>query len=161
MDAIDHFAVEAVRFEAWAHSSEPDCRTAVRTALLRIASLYLAGLQLPQPNAGELNTFNPVEPLPQEQNSGIVAYKTIPIDMYGEIFNPLVVPPESPVIGSIVDDLIGIYRDVVMGLRAYQTGNRTGAIWEWKFGLQHHWGEHATGAMRALHAWLSAHEIDM
>ena len=80
--------------------------------------------------------------------------------MYGEVLDPLPVPPEEPVIGSIADDVIDIYRDVVTGLRAYQAGNKTGALWEWGGGFRHHWGEHATGAIRAIHAWLASNEFE-
>jgi hypothetical protein len=61
---------------------------------------------------------------------------------------------ETPVVGSLSDDLADIYRDVVTGLRAYDRGDRAGAVWEWRFNLHAHWGAHATGAMRALHWWL-------
>lgn len=29
-----------------------------------------------------------------------------------------------------------------------------GRFWEWSFGFRTHWGEHATGAIRALHWYL-------
>jgi hypothetical protein len=76
--------------------------------------------------------------------------------LYGEVFNPLIVPPEEPVLGSLSDDITDIYRDVVTGLREYEAGRRTQALWEWGFGFQAHWGEHATGAIRALHCWLAS-----
>ena len=80
--------------------------------------------------------------------------------MYGEVFDPLTIPSEEPVIGSIADDIIDIYRDVVTGLRAYRLGDLANARWEWAFNFAHHWGEHATGAIRALHAWLAANAPD-
>ena len=48
------------------------------------------------------------------------------------------------------------HRDVVGGLRLFREGHRSEAVWAWSFGFQTHWGEHATGAIRALHAWLAA-----
>jgi len=40
------------------------------------------------------------------------------------------------------------------------SGRRAAAVWEWGFGFRHHWGEHATGAIRVLHAWLAANAFD-
>ena len=80
----------------------------------------------------------------------------LPRDYYSELFDPLVVPGEQPpVIGSLSDDIADIYSDVMDGLRLYQAGNRAAAVWKWRFGVQHHWGAHATGAIRALHSWLA------
>jgi hypothetical protein len=39
-------------------------------------------------------------------------------------------------------------------------GRRAQAVWEWGFGLRHHWGEHATGAIRALHCRLAANAFE-
>ena len=89
-----------------------------------------------------------------------VACGRLPFEFYGEVFDPLPVPPEEPVVGSLADDLCDIYRDVVTGLRAYEAGLRAHAVWEWGFGFRHHWGEHATGAIRALHCWLADNALD-
>ena len=175
MDSVEQFAAEALRFEQWAHSNEPNAALAARTALLRISSLYTAALQLPSPYtyAGD------GQPCPDvglvDECAKLSAFQAIPfdmygevfnpllvppVDMYGEVFNPLLVPPDEPVIGSIDEDITDIYRDVVAGLRAYQTGNRAGAIWEWGFHFHHHWGKHATGAIKAIHAWLVDNEFN-
>jgi hypothetical protein len=160
MDAIDQFATEAVRFEEWAHTEERNPGRAACEALIRISSLYVAALQLPPPFTDELEGHPDVQRLPTDESAKVKSYLGLPIDMYGEVFDPLSVPPEEPVIGSIADDVIDIYRDVVTGLRAYQAGNKSGALWEWGFGFRHHWGEHATGAIRAIHAWLASNEFD-
>lgn len=160
MDSVDLFAAEATRFEEWACSDETDPGLAARKALIRISTIYLAALQLPPPFNEELERRPDVERLPSEENAKVMAYRGIPIDMYGEVFDPIPIPPEEPVIGSIADDVVDIYRDIVTGLRAYQNGNKSGALWEWGFGFQHHWGEHATGAIRAIHAWLASNEFD-
>ena len=41
------------------------------------------------------------------------------------------------------------------GRQAVAAGRWEEALWEWSFYLAHHWGEHATSAIRALHCWLS------
>src|SRR5262249_48569314 len=89
------------------------------------------------------------------------AASRLPVDYYAEVFDPSVIPTEVPVIASIADDIADIYRDVVSGLGAYQVGRRAQAIWEWRFGFEHHWGGHATGAIRALHAWLATPSLSL
>lgn len=90
----------------------------------------------------------------------LVALRSIPFDEYSEVFRPWVIPPETPGIGSVADDVNDIYTDVAAGLRLYEGGNRVAALWEWTFSFASHWGAHATGAIRALHAWLAAHAAD-
>jgi hypothetical protein len=33
-------------------------------------------------------------------------------------------------------------------------------LWEWRFNFQIHWGEHLTGALRALYSLSSTYELD-
>ena len=160
MDAIDQFAEEVLRFEEWAHTERREPGPAAREALVRISTLYLAALQLPSPFTNELGEQANVDRVSSEDLSRVRAYLGVPIEMYGKVFDPLIVPPDESTIGSIADDIIDIYRDVVTGLRAYHAGNKLGALWEWAFGFQHHWGTHATDAMRAIHAWLAANDFD-
>lgn len=156
IDQLHEFAREAAHFEKWATESHPADAPTARQALIRITHLYLAALRLPPPWVGDLQDRSDVARLDANDVAKVIAHASLPIDMYGEVFNPLIVPPEEPVIGSIADDIISIYRDVVTGLRAYQRGDLSAARWEWGFHFAHHWGEHATGAIRALHFWLAA-----
>lgn len=116
MDAIDQFATEAVRFEEWAHTEERNPGRAAREALIRISSLYVAALQLPPHFTDEFEGHPDVQRLPTDESAKVKSYLGLPIDMYSEVFDPLPVPPEEPVIGSIADDVIDIYLDVVTGL---------------------------------------------
>ena len=160
MNSVEQFAAEALRFEQWAHSNEPNAALAARKTLLRISSLYTAALQLPSPYTYAGQPCRDVDRLSDDECAKLSAFQAIPFDMYGEVYNPIVVPPDEPVIGSIDEDITDIYRDVVAGLRADQTGNRAGAIWEWGFHFHHHWGKHATGAIKAIHAWLVDNEFN-
>jgi hypothetical protein len=76
------------------------------------------------------------------------------------VFDPFVLPPEEPVVGSIADDVADIYGDVVGGLVEYEASRTAQAVWEWKFQLRSHWGRHATDAMYALHIWLTENAWD-
>ena len=91
----------------------------------------------------------------------LTATNRLPFEAYGEVFDPTVIPPQTPVCGSLSDDIADIYRDVVTGLREYQAGRRNAALREWGFLLQIHWGEHATGAIRALHRWLTVNSFEL
>lgn len=156
MDAIDRFAAEAACFREWALNGTDEAEWAARGALLRLTRLYLAALELPPAWTEELAEQPAVERVSDEESQAIgAACRRLPFDMYGEVFDPLHIPPEEAVVGSLTDDITDIYRDVITGLREYNAGRRAQAVWEWGFGLRHHWGEHATGAIRALHCWLS------
>jgi len=82
-------------------------------------------------------------------------------DLYLEIFDPYGRTVESPVIGSLSDDIEDIYAELVSGLQCWEAGNQGGALWSWKFGFRWHWGEHVTGALRALHSRAFRHDMDV
>ncbi|MFK7992281.1 MAG: DUF5063 domain-containing protein [Sandaracinaceae bacterium] len=70
-------------------------------------------------------------------------------DLYWEVFNPYV--DEERVAGSLSDDFFDIYRDLRRGLVAFDKGRHQKALWDWRFHFDHHWGDHAVDALRALH----------
>ena len=156
MDAVERFAAAVAAFRDWARGTDTG-EAAVRAALLHITRLYLAALELPavrwdevvnQPEADRVNDT--------EWRAVYDATARLPLDYYGSVFYPLIVPPEeSPSIGSVSDDIADLYRDTVSGLRALEAGLRAVAVWDWKFHFRHHWGKHATDAIGALHAWLA------
>jgi hypothetical protein len=162
VDAVERFAAEAVAFREWAAWGTDAGEVATRNALLRVTRLYLAALELPPAWSQELADQPDAERVGDaEWRAVFAAAGRLPLDYYGTVFDPLIVPPnESPVIGSLSDDIADIYRDVVSGLWAFEAGRPAAALWEWGFGFRHHWGEHATGAIRALHAWLAANAFD-
>ena len=70
---------------------------------------------------------------------------------YWQVSNPFT--NDDAVAGSLADDLADIYRDINPGLKLYKRsprGAKEAAIWHWRFSLIYHWGQHATGALRAL-----------
>ena len=71
-----------------------------------------------------------------------------PHDSYWEVFDPYA--DEESVVGSLSDDFLDIYRDLKRGLVAFDAGHEQDAVWEWRFHFDHHWGEHAVDALRAL-----------
>ena len=84
----------------------------------------------------------------------------LPLRHYGEVYDPLLMPPEEPVVGDVADDIADIYRDVATGLRLFDAGDEAEALWEWGFLFRIHWGEHASSAIRVLHAYLAQEDAD-
>ena len=156
MDIAARFAEEVSAFDHWLLSGKDQGTIAARTCLLHLLTLYRTSLELPPEAADEFEQLHETDHVDKEKwREAFKAAARLPFDHYGMIFDPLIVPPEEPCIGSLSDDLADIYRDLVSGLRAYERGDRAEAIWQWRFGLQHHWGGHATCAIRALHEWLT------
>ena len=152
MGAVDQFVGLADAFRSWAVEGTDTGVTAARQALAHLAKLFGAALALPDTSPeGGISDWVPDD----EWKRAFEACRRIPVSHYGEVFDPLVLPPEAPSVGDIADDLADIYRDVVNGLRALQHGE-PGAGWQWRFTFWSHWGRHAVGAMGALRAWLEA-----
>ncbi len=128
---------------------------AAREALIRITSLYIAGLELPQPIAGGAENGDGVDSLPGSDVSKVKGHGGIPFDYYRVVFDPHKIPPEEAILGSLDDDILDIFRDVVTGLRVFESGNRSAALWEWGIHFKNHWGRHAVCAIHSLHVWLT------
>ena len=157
MNAVDQFATEAAIFEQWARSGTSQGALALREALIRLARLYLAALELPRAWSDEVADQPDAERIDKEECFAVASNcRRFPSDFYWQMRDPFGDPPEEPEGRSLMDDVTDVYRDVVTGLREYQAGRRAVALWEWGFGFQRHWGEHATSAIRALHCWLAA-----
>ena len=160
IDAIDQFATEAETFAKWAEKGMGHGESAVRVALIRLAQLFAAGQQLAALKPGSTECEAEMRVTVEEWGRIFNNALQLPLDQYGEVFNPLNVPPDSSLIASLADDIADIYRDVVTGLRYFQAGHREEAAWQWAFLLHVHWGEHVTGAMRALEGWLRYRETE-
>lgn len=73
-------------------------------------------------------------------------------DLYSVMFDPYE-SGATPIAGSLADDAADIYRDLRRGLAVIAVdGGLDNAVWEWQFGFDNHWGEHATAALYALHS---------
>jgi hypothetical protein len=150
---IDRFAHAARAFIAWAESAgaaDPNAESVF--ARRSVAALIAAAIELP---GGTPDTEAPG--LPDEEYQRIYKrFGALPFNYYSECFNPLVVPPEEPVVADLADDLADIWRDVKGGLLLYESGSPEAAAWHWSNHYTFHWGHHATAALYALQAWFSA-----
>jgi Domain of unknown function (DUF5063) len=75
---------------------------------------------------------------------------------YRTVFEPFD-PNTQTISTTLADDLADIYCDVKQGI--LQVGKHSevvsvNVVWQWKFGLQSHWGRHAVSAIAALHSLL-------
>ena len=150
------FSREAQRFVEWADGSACADRLTAPLALRRVAQLYTEALELPQPWTERVSVQAEETPVFLEARLNQVSLRAaaIPLQHYSEIFSPLV-PPDPPVVGDLADDLLAIYSDVALGLHLHERGRVDDALWQWGFGFQMRWGQHASSAIRALHCYLA------
>jgi hypothetical protein len=159
VNPVDQFALHVRGFREWVDHGTDTGAEATSSALKHVTRLYLSALNLPNPD-------NSAPDRNAERGGGAEfegvyqAMTRLPLRHYSEVFDPLPVPAESPVVGDLPDDLADIYTEVTAGLRAYEAGDRDTAVWHLGLTFIHHWGEHATSAIRALHCWLAANAPD-
>ena len=77
-------------------------------------------------------------------------------DFYSLVFNNY---EDTEVVGSTIsDDLTSICQGLEDPLKRYESGEICDAVWEWRENFLMHWGEHTTGAMRAMY-WLRRYYV--
>lgn len=110
----------------------------------RLLELYETGSALPH-----VEPLEGIEAGPSpEPPSGWVGFEKF--ETYWEVFDPY--EASAPVGGSLSDDLLDVYGDLHRGLALWDREiSKSAAIWEWRFHFDHHWGDHAIDALRALH----------
>jgi hypothetical protein len=108
-----------------------------------LLALYRAGSRLPDvaPPDDDVLRTDVRDPAPW---SGFARF-----EHYWEYFDPYI--EADRVVASLSDDLLDVYRDVMRGLALWDAGLPPAAMWEWRFHFEHHWGDHAIDALRALH----------
>lgn len=155
-ERTEQFIIAARRYCEWAESNyRPDLKS-TRQVLELITELYLCGVRLSSEVQNVEDTdarFAKIRKKFRGCHSG-----SLPINYYSEIFNPIPVPAEEPVTGSLSDDIADIYRDISRGLGLLDAGYRRHALRTWIVNI-FHWGEHATSAIRVLHSYLSQEEV--
>lgn len=114
---------------------------------LLLPRLYAAGWELPdvQPTGEELDRVE----APLARLAAL-----LPVDLYHTVLHPLGLPDGADVgMGSLADDLADLYAELAGPLRAWDDGRTDDAFWEWRLAMRGHAGNHAIGAMGAIHAW--------
>lgn len=75
----------------------------------------------------------------------------LPFKSYREFFDSFDFEDSDVVVADLHDDLADIYGDLREGLFIYDHDSPTEAERYWMQSFRYHWGEHATGALRALY----------
>ena len=121
-------------------SADGDRAAFIRGVRSSLAELLAAGFALPDTEPSQLDL--PEGPTHAEWKSAFASAQLVMGEHPGELEAYLSVP----------DDLADIWRDLRRGLDALASGSPWEDVaWEWRFGLQTHWGKHATDALSALH----------
>ena len=149
-DAVEIFATEVRRYCELIESRPDDTR--LREIAGQLARLYAAGLDLPRVAASGDGVHSSVPTLDD--------WKGLSVGYYSVVSDPLQLIDNSVVIGDLRDDLADIYGDLKRGLLLFESGREEEATWDWRFGLRAHWGEHATNALRVLHAMIEQEPIE-
>lgn len=126
-DAVNTKEVSAENAEEW---------------LALLMELYVGAMRLPEIEPDDDSISRKKNAIPQP----VIKCRSD----YWEVFDPFEF--EEPVCGDLRDDLQDIYDDLRTGIREYEAGRKNNAIWDWKFGVDNHWGQHAVDAIRALHS---------
>ena len=154
MSGIENFLSlvrEYVRLIESAHSFS--AHQLLSKCAVLLPKIYSFGLQLPD-----------VEPTDQWSDE-IVTYGGNPptgigsklgkYDLYWEIFDPVF--EKDVVAGTLSEDLTSIYTELKGPLIAYEKGEASDAIWEWKFNIKSHCGDHLVDALRTIHRLINDH----
>jgi hypothetical protein len=145
-EVIDRFRSEAERYCALVESEGFD----VRKVLVVLARLVALGLELPDVEPDDDDAA--ADPDGLDDDARVVAANVRRSlgerDLYWEVFDPR--EQSEPIAGALWDDVTDIYRDLRRGLHLAETRSVEEAVWEWRFSMESHWGNHATDAVRVL-----------
>lgn len=144
MDKVKDFYKLA---EAYCHyiSTKEMTIDEIPTLMELLMKLYLSATCLPETVPETIDSTEAAE----ADRIQITFKEQIPT-LYWEVFDPFV--QEDAVCSDLAEDLSEIAVDLQNGMREFETGRLGNAVFEWKFRLNNHWGNHAVDALRALHA---------
>ncbi len=159
---VQAFVAAGHAFASLIASAEAKTRTAWLPALLSSTlSLYAAGLALPDVAIAEAD-FDTLETFAVSREEWEERYRrlgeTLGADRWyaapaSRIGGPTAASERA--VGDLADDLTDIYRDVMPGLRCWDTNGEAGlarVVWEWRFSFLTHWGQHAVAILWIVHA---------
>ncbi|MGB4609239.1 MAG: DUF5063 domain-containing protein [Saccharofermentanales bacterium] len=121
-----------------------------------LLNLYSLGLELPDVEPDTIDSC-----YEDNEENFICKLQKMEIkfsDYYLTMFDPY--KEDKPIMGSLYDDLFDIARDLKDGIQEYEKGSLNNAVFEWRFGLNEHWGRHLLGALSALHSLRREYEYE-
>ena len=117
----------------------------IPTLMELLMKLYLSALGLPESDPETIDSATS-----DKTDKKTVTFKKQIPTFYWEVFDPFT--KEEAVCADFAEDLSEIAADIQNGMREFEAGRTGNAVFEWKFGLNSHWGNHVVDALRALHA---------
>lgn len=143
LEPIREFYAKAKEFCSFVTENVISCESS-GSLIKMLMQLYITALELP-----EMSVLSSDEQeLTQISPSNIILEEKLE-PFYWEVFDPFV--KEKPVCSHIAGDLSDIANDLFKGIAEYDSGRVHNAVFEWKLGLNCHWGCHLTDVLRALH----------
>jgi hypothetical protein len=130
--------------------------------LLEVAQVMLAGARLGASRdvipAGNAEPEIGADPDLDELRTGLAGLLA-DVDEYAELFDPY--SDTEPTAFRLSDDLTAVAADLIHGLRHYQAGRASEALWWWQYSYVNHWGTHGSAALRALHSVVAHARLDV
>ncbi|WP_432537660.1 DUF5063 domain-containing protein [Kineococcus arenarius] len=136
--------------------------TALSVLLLALSQLQVTGARLGavadvvparrfEPDAGPDPDVDPVR-------AGL-ANVLEGVDDYADVADPLT--DAELVRGALSDDLASVAADLVHGVRHFERGEVTEALWWWQFSYLSSWGVRSSAALRVLQSLLAHLRLDV
>ena len=147
---VDEFNRLAIQYFSLLADRSTELTVWLRRTEIAIAALYEAGLRLPLTEPS--NQDAPEMPVGDERQLMIEISERLGGDgvPYSFVFHPMKTN-DKPVVGTLADDLVSIYKDLYGGWALLAAGGRVeDVLWSWHINFQIHWGRHALGALQAL-----------
>ncbi|MEO1368159.1 MAG: DUF5063 domain-containing protein [Acidobacteriota bacterium] len=153
LNARADFAAVVREFCAWADSAPGAPKAEADMALRLLLRLHLLALDLRDVDADER------APEPElthdDWKAAHARFGSLPFQYYATLHDPHEDITGTDVqLGDIADDLADIYIDLAGGLSLEDAGHSNAAEWHWRYLFWHHWGRHASAAIRALQVWI-------
>jgi hypothetical protein len=121
-----------------------------------LPQIYSLGQSLPDVDIPDEENKNFIDEIPSPMS--LIGKLLGKHDFYMEVFDP--VYDKDTVMASLSDDLADIYLDLKRPLLKFETKDNNSqniALWEWKFNIQGHCGDHIVDALRPIHRLVFDH----
>lgn len=139
----------------------PHVDASVRRIAGALATLYSGALDLPVVRVESEDLLpQPATPTRSAEFRAEVARVFAGYRTYNLVFDPYEeVGSGAAVVGSLADDLVSVYEDIMPGLAACDADGvaTDDALWSWRDGFESHWGYHAIHALSACHAIIAGY----
>ena len=128
--------------------------TLLTECALLLPELYAWGYRLPDILPPDLDNNQ----VPATEITRPLFARFGPYARYRLVYDPIF--DEEMVIAYIADDLADIYHDLKRPLIVFDRGEEKAqqlALWEWRFTLRGHSGDHIVNVLRPIHILINAH----